>query len=113
MRAPIDPALLHFRTEIRPEAQPDGSLVYMAECPDLPGCMSHGSTVDEARQNLEDAKNEYVAALIERGLPIPGPESAPAVGTITWTVISPSEVAIGEQGKIGWPGTVDWEKTSA
>ena len=38
----VDPSVLQYRTEIRPEAQPDGSIVYMAEIPDLPGCMSHG-----------------------------------------------------------------------
>ena len=82
----VDPSVVQYRVEIRPEAAPDGSIVYMAEIPDLPGCMSHGRTIDEARQNLEDAKREYMAALQERNLPVPAPPPDPAVGGVTWTV---------------------------
>jgi len=84
----LDPAALQYRTEIRPEPAPDGGIVYIAEIPDLPGCMSHGSTVDEARQNLEDAKREYLAALEERQLPIPPPSAEPVVGAVTWTIVT-------------------------
>jgi antitoxin HicB len=91
----VDPSILQYRTEIRPEAQPDGSIVYMAEIPDLPGCMSHGTTVDEARQNLEDAKREYLAALMDRQLVIPTPSESAVVG-VTWNVFmagSSSEIS--------------------
>ena len=87
----LDPSALQYRTEIRPESCTDGTLAYVAEIPDLPGCMSHGVTVDEARQNLEDAKREYLAALQERGLPVPAPSPEPAVTTVVWTVIGPME----------------------
>lgn len=87
----LDAAALQYRTEVRPAPCTDGSIVYVAEIPDLPGCMSHGATVDEARQNLEDAKREYLAALQERGLPVPAPSSEPAVTSVIWTVIGPVE----------------------
>ena len=83
----VDPSVLQYSVEIRPELAAGGSVVYMAEIPELPGCMSHGTTIDEARQNLEDAKREYLAALQERGLPIPTPSHQRAVGAITWTVV--------------------------
>jgi len=86
----INLAALQYRSEIRPELQPDGTVVYLAECPELPGCMSHGATVEEARQNLEDAKAEYLAALQERGLEIPSPSAAPVVGAVTWVVLTPA-----------------------
>ena len=81
----VDASTLQYKSEIRPEEQPDGSILYMAEIPDLPGCMSHGASVEEARQNLEDAKQEYLAALKDRGLPVPTPTAA-MVGSVTWTV---------------------------
>jgi antitoxin HicB len=83
----VDPKALQYRTEIRPELCTDGSVVYVAEIPDLPGCMSHGATVEDARLNLEDAKREYLAALDERGLEVPAPAVEPPVGGITWTVV--------------------------
>jgi len=86
----INLAVFQYRSEIRPELQPDGTVVYLAECPELPGCMSHGATVEEARQNLEDAKAEYLAALQDRGLEIPAPSAAPVVGAVTWVVLTPA-----------------------
>jgi predicted RNase H-like HicB family nuclease len=95
----VDPSVLQYRVEIRPEAAADGSIVYMAEIPDLPGCMSHGRTTEEARQSLEDAKREYIAALQERGLPVPAPTPDPAVGAITWTVsiASTGQIVLGPE----------------
>jgi antitoxin HicB len=100
----VDPFVLHYPVEIRPELTADGNVVYMAEIPELPGCMSHGVTIDEARQNLEDAKREYLAALEERHLPIPPPSPLRVVGAIAWTVVeagagarevgTPSEIAV-------------------
>ncbi|MBI4635341.1 MAG: type II toxin-antitoxin system HicB family antitoxin [Candidatus Rokubacteria bacterium] len=90
MAVTVSPAALQYRSEVRPEVQPDGSIVYLAEFPDLPGCMSHGATVEEARRNLEDAKIEYLAALQEQGLEIPAPSIAPCVGGVTWVVLSPA-----------------------
>jgi antitoxin HicB len=92
----VSPVMLKYRTHIWPDVQPDGSNVYMAECPDLPGCMSHGATVEEARDNLEDAKNEYLLAIQERGLPIPEPSPA-VVGSVTWAIVGTGNTAtVGE-----------------
>ncbi len=59
------------RTVIYPDALEDGSIVYMALDPDLPGCMSHGPTPEEAKTNLEDARDSYVRALLSMDLPLP------------------------------------------
>ena len=83
----LDPAAIQYQTIIRPELCTDGSLAYVAEIPDLPGCMSHGTTAEEAKQNLEDAKREYLAALHERGLSIPTPLIDPVVTGVQWIVI--------------------------
>jgi predicted RNase H-like HicB family nuclease len=38
---------------------------YIAECPDLPGCMSQGETEEEAAANLANAVSDYIAVVIE------------------------------------------------
>ena len=44
---------------------------WVAECPSLPGCVSQGSTREEAVRNIKEAIEGYVAALEEDGLPVP------------------------------------------
>lgn len=51
----------------------EGEIYYEAEIPDLPGCGAHGKTVDEAIENLEEAKKLWLEVSLERNLPIPEP----------------------------------------
>jgi len=44
---------------------------WVAECPSLPGCISQGTTKEEAIGNIREAIRGYVAALEEDHLPIP------------------------------------------
>ncbi len=44
---------------------------YVAEVPSLPGCISQGSTKEEAAANIREAINGYIAALEEDNLPVP------------------------------------------
>ena len=44
---------------------------WVAECPSLPGCISQGTSRDEAITNIKEAIDAYVEALREDGLPIP------------------------------------------
>ena len=44
---------------------------WVAECPNLPGCITQGRTREEAIANARDAIHEYVVALEEDRLPIP------------------------------------------
>ena len=62
---------LRFRVLI--EQDEDG--VFVAECPNLPGCISQGRTRDEALANIRDAIQGYLASLEKHGEPIP-----PAIG---------------------------------
>lgn len=45
----------------------DGYIV--AKCPVLPGCVSQGKTMDEAKQNIIDAIQNVIAVRREMGLP--------------------------------------------
>jgi predicted RNase H-like HicB family nuclease len=44
---------------------------WIAECPSLPGCISQGSTKEEAVANVKEAIRAYIAALEEDDLPVP------------------------------------------
>jgi predicted RNase H-like HicB family nuclease len=47
------------------------SRVWVARHPDLPGCMSHGASTDEALANLAEAAELYLAALDAAGVDRP------------------------------------------
>jgi predicted RNase H-like HicB family nuclease len=45
--------------------------LWVAYHPALPGCMSQGWTITEAIENLADARQEYIASLVEDGVVVP------------------------------------------
>ncbi len=45
--------------------------VFVAEVPSLPGCLSQGTTREEAVLNVREAIEAYLESLKERGEPIP------------------------------------------
>lgn len=53
--------------------QQDEDGLYMAEVPSLPGCISQGSTRQEAVTNVREAIAAYLESLDEHGEPIPPP----------------------------------------
>ena len=46
---------------------------YLISLPDLPGCMSDGSTEAEALANARDAFTSWISARLDLGKPIPAP----------------------------------------
>lgn len=44
---------------------------WVVECPSLPGCISQGTTREEAIANIREAIRLYIAALEEDKLPVP------------------------------------------
>ena len=44
---------------------------YVAVCPTLRGCVSQGATKEEVIQNIKEAMEAYIEALIEDGIPVP------------------------------------------
>lgn len=47
---------------------------YVAEVPELPGCMAHGETYEAALANAKDAMKLWLDTAIEDGIPIPAPK---------------------------------------
>ncbi len=46
---------------------------FIAEVPELPGCMAHGDTQEEALANVKEAMNLWLDTAREFGEPIPEP----------------------------------------
>ncbi|MDF0591080.1 type II toxin-antitoxin system HicB family antitoxin [Candidatus Methanocrinis natronophilus] len=44
---------------------------WVAECPSLSGCISQGSSKEEAIEKIKGAIEVYTAALAEDGIPVP------------------------------------------
>jgi predicted RNase H-like HicB family nuclease len=47
---------------------------FVAEVPELPGCMADGKTYQEALENAEQIINEWIETAKEEGRPIPQPK---------------------------------------
>jgi predicted RNase H-like HicB family nuclease len=52
-----------------------GERNYSAYVPDLPGCVSVGDTLEEAKAEIRDAIEFHLEGMREDGLPIPKPSS--------------------------------------
>ena len=50
---------------------------WMAEIPDLPGCMSDGATPEGALQMIIEAKEAWIESMLRRGYSIPEPGQEP------------------------------------
>lgn len=48
--------------------------VCVAEIPELPGCMAHGQTQEEALKNVKEAMSLWIETARECGDPIPEPK---------------------------------------
>lgn len=52
---------------------PDPTGGYVAQIPDLPGCVTQGDTIQEALEMLEEAKRAWLEDALESGEEIPEP----------------------------------------
>ena len=64
-----------MRYQIILRAEPEGGYTVMV--PALPGCITWGKTIHQAKRMVRDAIEGYVASLVKHGEPIPeiGPTS--------------------------------------
>jgi len=60
---------LRFRVLI----QQDEDGIFVAECPNLPGCVSQGRTREEVLANIKDAMKGYLDSLQKHAEPVPPP----------------------------------------
>ena len=55
------------------QLEDEGKLYWIAEVPELPGCKSHGSTVEDAVNSLEEAKKDWILDSLDKGEEVPVP----------------------------------------
>ena len=51
----------------------DEDRIYVATVPELPGCQTHGKTLEEAARQAQDAIESWVDGVRGRGRPLPKP----------------------------------------
>jgi antitoxin HicB len=59
---------------------------YVVTCPALPGLVTEGDTLDEARRRAAEAIRGYVEVLRKHGQPIPAEDPQPTTEVIRETV---------------------------
>ena len=69
--------IYRYRISLKPLVAEDGG-GWLAEVPDLPGCMSDGDTPQQAVENVMDAIACWIEAAEEDGRPVPTPAAAEA-----------------------------------
>ena len=52
----------------------DGEPIYVALIPELPGCHTHGDTLEEALELLNEVKIEFIYFMLVDGLAVPEPK---------------------------------------
>ncbi len=52
----------------------DEDQVFVAEVPELPGCMAHGETQEIALANAQEATQLWIETALEFGDPVPQPK---------------------------------------
>ena len=72
---------------------------YVVTCPSLPGLVTEGDTLEEARDMAADEIRGYLESLANDGLPIP-PEDPPALGNIIKETV---EAAIEQESMVFLP----------
>lgn len=48
--------------------------VFVAEVPELPGCVAHGGTQESALSNVQDASQLWIDTALEFGATVPEPK---------------------------------------
>ena len=62
-----------YSTETTLVIEDDGQRYYVATHPELGGCIADGATMEEAKANLDEAREAYLESLAEDGIKVPPP----------------------------------------
>ncbi len=62
-----------YSVEVVTDETTEGMPIYLARILELEGCMAQGETIEQALENLKEAKLDFIESLLEDGLPVPSP----------------------------------------
>lgn len=71
-----------YTFEIVVEKEPEDP-GYLAYSPTLPGCVSNGASIEEAKRNIREAIQQHIASLLAHGQAIPQNENLVHVEELT------------------------------
>lgn len=74
----LELAKLPYTVELLRDKTTDGDYIYLAQNPELEGCMAQGLTEQEALKNLDEVRIEHIEHLLEHNLPVSYPTQAVA-----------------------------------
>lgn len=74
----VELAKLPYTIELLRDKTTDGEYIYLAQNPELEGCMAQGLTEEEALKNLDEVRVEHIEHLLEHHLDVPYPSHAVA-----------------------------------
>lgn len=63
--------------------EPDESGDFMVTVPALPGCFTHGKTIEECRERAVEAIEAHIAGLLADGESVPEEVAAPQLLTVS------------------------------
>jgi antitoxin HicB len=66
---------LSYSYTVETHNKDDEEEYFVIKVNELPGCMSHGKTIDEAFDNIKDAMLGWISVALESGNKIPTPEN--------------------------------------
>ena len=88
-------AARNYTLSVFEDTLPSGEKIYMAKNPELTGCMAQGMSIEEAIDNLAEARLDYIYDSLEDGIPIPAPAMQPVPRVIeTTTTTTPGQTLI-------------------
>ena len=77
-------ARLPYTVELFPDRLQDGTVVYMAQVKEMPGCLAQGESREKAVRELNSVLVDLFAICLEDGIPAPQPDhpnlTAPLAG---------------------------------
>src|SRR5947209_11068661 len=79
---------------------PDPEGGFVVTCPALPGLVTHGQTLDEAREMAQDALDGFIQVLLEDGEDVPEsdpPDIAPRYDRLTQSLRDEPQLPVLEQ----------------
>jgi predicted RNase H-like HicB family nuclease len=102
------------------EEMPDGTSVFVLHNPELKGCMAYGATLDDAKSNLAEVREDYILSLLEDGLEVPSPQGTQnqtevtvSTTSVTAATFNPTDKANHEDDYFGSKDVITYQAANA